>query len=141
MNKKKITLSVVLCMALTLQMFSMGLAKEKVKSVNTNYYDTIITSWKTGYYKTTALWNYSGGKLLNQKDLSLSYKTPIGYVTNSTKTKWSWYDVGYGGTGYGKSEWEIMIGINTKWVSIGVDKQKDWHAIKVYSDGDYEKKY
>lgn len=138
MNKKKITLCLVLCMALTLQMFSLGLAKEKVKSVTTNYYDSVITSWKTGYYKTTAVWNYANGRLINEKDLSLSYRTPVGYTTNSTKTKWNWYNTSSGGTGYGKSQWEFMIGISTKWINIGLDKKSDWHAIKVFYNGNYD---
>lgn len=133
-NLVKILIGVFLVMQMSMVCF----AKQSTAVVTSDYYDSLIKSWKTGYYKSTVLWSYNSGKLDNKKDINLSYKTPFGYTTTSESSKWSWYDTSVGGDGYAKSMWSIMIGVDTKWVSIGIDNQKAWHAVTVYPDGGYD---
>lgn len=114
----------------------------KVQSLTTNYYDSIITSWKVGSFKATYTYSYNDStkKLVDQKSISTSSSGTFISYSEITKT-WNWYNTStYKGTGNAEAAWKAGFGVDTTWFKIG-DFHYYWMTLTCKGDGSWSSSF
>lgn len=138
---KKITAS-TLCIVTAISCCGISASAANIKSVNRtlnyNYYDSIIKSWKVIAIKGNFKWAYNSKskKLVNQTDISHSTpKLVIGCFAKNFKATKPIYDVKHKkGNGRLKLAWNAGVGISTQWITLG-QNMTDYMGLDLIGDG------